>query len=60
MPRSVFHYIKTKFTAKIMNLANAETEKFERAKAADAAKKEEHLRMFRPNLANPANKQSTQ
>ena len=52
--------MKTKFTAKIGSLTTAETEKFLKAKAVDGAKKEEHLRLFRPNLANPANKQITQ
>lgn len=28
-------------------------------KKQDDAKKQEHLRLFRPNLENPANKQST-
>jgi hypothetical protein len=59
VPKSVFHYLKTKFAAKILNLASIETEKFMRRKAEDAQTKEEHLRLFKPNLANPANKLMT-
>lgn len=60
IPRSVFHFLKIKFTAKIEHLAQAETNRYEESKKADGAQKEEHLRLFRPNLANPANKQQTQ
>jgi hypothetical protein len=33
--------------------------KFQKAKAKDNTMKEAHLRLFRPNLANPANKDQT-
>ena len=56
IPRSVFNYLKIRFKAKIENLANQESGKFQKAKAKDSAMKEEHMRLFRPNLANPANK----
>lgn len=52
----MFHYLKIRFKAKITSLAFAETNSYEEAKRADSATKEEHLRLFRPNLANPANK----
>ena len=39
---------------------DAENAKFDDLKVKDAAAKEEHLRLFRPNLANPANKEDTQ
>ena len=41
--------------AKVQN----EDAKFDQSKELDAAKKEEHLRLFRPNLENPANKEAT-
>jgi len=56
IPKCVFHYLKIRFKAKITSLAFAETNSYEEAKRADSATKEEHLRLFRPNLANPANK----
>lgn len=59
IPRCVFHYLKTKFKTRIDLHLSAETAKFQRAKAEFNARKEEHLRLFRPNLANPANKQQT-
>ena len=36
-----------------------ETDKFSVKQKEDKAQKDEHLRLFRPNLDNPANKQAT-
>ena len=49
-----------KFTAKIESLIAEHSEKFGVAKQKDDQQKQEHLRLFRPNLANPANKDATQ
>jgi len=38
----------------------SEDAKFDMSKTQDAEKKQDHLRMFRPNLENPANKEATQ
>lgn len=43
-----------------MNKMQDETTGFEAKAAADQNMKDEHLRLFRPNLENPANKEATQ
>ena len=60
IPKSVFHYLNLRFKSKIEDLVNKETDKFKNAKEADDATKSNHLKLFRPNLANPANKAATQ
>jgi len=60
IPRCAYHYIKTRFTSLIEEKVQREDAKFDQSKGQDAAKKQEHLRLFRPNLENPANKEATQ
>lgn len=56
VPRSVFYYIQFKFTNQILSKIELETEKFSEQQQADKDTKDMHLKMFRPNLENPANK----
>ena len=60
VPRCAYHYIRTRYTSLIEKKVKSEDAKFDLLKQEDSAKKEEHLRLFRPNLENPANKQATQ
>lgn len=59
VPYSVFAYLKTVYTHKIESDVRSKETAYDRQKAALFQKKEENLRMFRPNLSNPANKQAT-
>ena len=49
-----------RFTSLIEEKVQKEDVKFDNQKEKDAAQKQEHLRLFRPNLENPANKEATQ
>lgn len=60
IPRCAFHYIRVRYTSIIEEKVRKQDIFFDTAKEADAAKKQEHLRLFRPNLENPANKADTQ
>ena len=49
-----------RYTSLIEEKVQKEDAKFDSQKDKDAAQKKEHLRLFRPNLENPANKEATQ
>lgn len=59
VPRSVFYYLEFKYTNITLSNIEMETNKFTVDQKKDKAQKDEHLRLFRPNLDNPANKQAT-
>lgn len=59
VPRSVLYYLQFKYNNLVLYNIETETEKFLVKQKEDKAQKDEHLRLFRPNLDNPANKQAT-
>lgn len=59
MPYAVFGYLNRKYTAIIGKELGKEDKKFRDLKRTDDETKEKHLRLFRPNLENPANKTLT-
>ena len=59
VPRSVFNYIHFKYQSIILNQMGSVTGEFQAKLRQDKAQKESHLRLFKPNLANPANKEAT-
>lgn len=59
VPRSVFFYVQFKYANLTLNSIGKETDAFTIKQKEDKAMKDEHLRQFRPNLENPANKQAT-
>ena len=59
VPRSVLYYLQFQFNNLVLNSVEMETDKFSVKQKEDKAQKDEHLRLFRPNLDNPANKQAT-
>lgn len=59
VPRSVMFYLQFKYEATTLNRMEAISEDFQDKQIADTASKEEHQRLFRPNLENPANKETT-
>ena len=60
IPKCAYHYLRVRYTSMIEEKVERCEETFSRAKEGDAATKQEHLRLFRPNLENPANKEDTQ
>lgn len=60
VPRSLYYYLRVRYSVMIEQKVDTAESAFDRAKEQDAAKKKEHLRLFRPNLENPANKAATQ
>jgi hypothetical protein len=58
-PKSVFYYLQSKYETLIRTEMQGEAAAFEHKHTADKNLKEEHLRLFRPNLENPANKEVT-
>lgn len=59
VPGSVFHYLQQKYTSQtLVKKEKIETD-FDKQQEVDKATKEEHLRLFRPNLENPENKEAT-
>jgi len=56
VPISVFGYLHKKYAAIIKNQLSTEDKKFKKLNKEDDEAKEKHLRLFRPNLENPANK----
>lgn len=60
IPKSAYNYLKVRYEKQIEDKVTAENEKFDKMKENDQVAKQEHLRLFRPNLANPANKEDTQ
>ena len=59
VPYSVFAYLKTVYTNKIVNDVNKIETAYDQKRQTLFNEKEENLRMFRPNLSNPANKRAT-
>lgn len=60
VPQAVFQYLNRKYINLIIKSMDAEERKFRKAKQEDDDRKEKHLKYFRPNLENPANKLATQ
>ena len=56
IPRSVFYYLQFKYQSIIKSQITKEQSHFDHAKEQDQTQKDEHLRLFRPKLENPANK----
>lgn len=59
MPHSICYYLQHKYTILINQKVGSINSNFDSLCQQDSDKKKEHLRLFRPNLANPANKQHT-
>ena len=59
IPYSVFSYLKTVYTSQIQKEISQTEGSYDRARRESMDLKEKHLRMFRPNLENPANKEAT-
>lgn len=59
VPSSVFGYIFRKYTSIIQKELGIEDKKFKAIKKNDDETKERNLKLFRPNLENPANKTIT-
>ena len=59
IPKCAYNYIRVRYTALIETRVGSEDQKFDKLQAQDKATKENHLRLFRPNLENPANKDAT-
>jgi hypothetical protein len=55
----VLGYLNVKYTALINKELGLTDKKFRKIKSEDDEAKEKHLKLFRPNLENPANKQLT-
>jgi hypothetical protein len=60
VPQAVFQYLNRKFITLITKNMDIEEKKFRKIKLEDDDRKEKHLKYFRPNLENPANKIATQ
>ena len=60
VPQAVFQYLNRKYVTLIAKQMEVEERKFRKAKQEDDDRKERHLKFFRPNLENPANKLATQ
>jgi len=59
VPRSVFFYLQFKYESLTLNSMDQVIDSFQSKQGQDKGTKEEHMRLFRPNLENPANKQQT-
>ena len=59
IPYSDFSYLKTVYTSQIQKEISQTEGYYDRSRRESMELKEKHLRMFRPNLENPANKEST-
>jgi len=59
VPYAVFAYLKTVYTGTIEKSIKSLESEYDSKRALSCAQKEKHLKMFRPNLENPANKQAT-
>jgi hypothetical protein len=59
IPKSVFHYLQFKFQTIIQAQINKVTTEFDALRVSDKQTKDSNMRLFRPNLENPANKQAT-
>ena len=59
VPYSIFTYLKNAYSSKIEQLVITSDSQYNTFKIEDDEQKKHHLRMFRPNLENPANKEDT-
>ena len=59
IPGSVFNYLQFKYQSTIINSTAEVSHQFALKLREDKTTKDEHLRLFRPNLENPANKETT-
>lgn len=59
MPRAVFGYLSEKYQRIIEKLLEQQDKIFKKTKHEDDVLKKKHLKLFRPNLENPANKTLT-
>ncbi len=59
VPQAVFKYLATVYTNAIEQRVSSKQREYDAYKRQDSQQKEHHLRMFRPNLENPANKDTT-
>lgn len=59
VPYSVFSYLKTVYCNRIEQEVKDMESDYDKQRAESMDQKEKHLRMFRPNLENPSNKQAT-
>ena len=59
VPKSVFNYIHFKYQSIILNQMEDVSQDFYSQLQKDKSQKDDHLQLFKPNLANPANKQAT-
>lgn len=55
----MIHFVRTKFEIVIHEKVDKENEAFAEVYEEDKQVKDHHLRLFRPNLENPANKDAT-
>lgn len=59
MPYCILGYLNQKYTQLVLKDLGVEDKKFRQLKKSDDEAKEKHLKLFRPNLENPANKSLT-
>ena len=59
VPSSVFYYLQFKFETIILTESFNVKNEFDQNLKNDKDTKDDHLRLFRPNLENPANKDMT-
>ena len=59
IPQALLGYLNRKYTSLIAKDLGAEDKVFKNLKKIDDENKEKHLKLFRPNLENPANKAIT-
>jgi len=59
VPQAVFSYLHRKYTILTLRALDKEERQFKKLKNEDDERKEKHLKYFRPNLENPANKIAT-
>lgn len=59
IPQALLGYLNRKYTSLIAKDLGAEDKAFKNLKKIDDENKEKHLKLFRPNLENPANKAIT-
>jgi len=57
IPLTVFSYIEEKYTNKINSSIQATEKEYNDYETDDKALRAQHLKRFRPNLANPSNEQ---
>jgi|TARA_B110000285_G_scaffold209886_1_gene251264 golgin subfamily A member 4 len=59
LPSSIFMYLQQKYESITLSQIETCSTSFQGKAGEDKVAKEEHLRLFRPNLENPANKEMT-